>query len=197
MRSGAQVCSSLFCPQPDGDGGAFSSVFLGKQDAPWPFLRTSHLRGFFPASLPQQSHRSAFWFFPPPSAIPLFSFLRLFDMDHFKSLYRICYNVAFKKIFWSFDLKACGILAPRPGAEPTPPALALQGSPGLFLLDLVSATVLSKLSSRFVPHHLTLFGLISYSGSPCPAPSESSPLLSQFLQGHAGWCCFEISFFSS
>ena len=51
--------------------GAFSSVLLGKQDARWPFLWTSHLWGFFPAFFPQQSHCSAFWFFPPSSAIPI------------------------------------------------------------------------------------------------------------------------------
>ena len=70
--------------------------------------------------------------------------------------------------------------------------------PRLFL-DLMSATVFSKLSGRFAPYRLTLFGLISYSGSPCPAPPESSPLLSKFLQGHVGWSYsrFEISFFSS
>ena len=63
----------------------------------------------------------------------------------------------------------------------------------------MSATVFSKLSGRFAPYRLTLFGLISYSGSPCPAPPESSPLLSKFLQGHVGWSYsrFEISFFSS
>ena len=46
-------------------------------------------------------------------------------MDHFfKSLYRVCYNIAsFKKYFVFFYLKTCGILAPQPGIEPTPPAL--------------------------------------------------------------------------
>ena len=42
-------------------------------------------------------------------------------------------------------------------------------------------------------------GLISHSGSPCIAPPESSPLLSQFLQGCVGWSysSSEILFFSS
>ena len=44
-------------------------------------------------------------------------------MDHFKSLYRICYSIASVLCFGFFGREACGISAPRPGFEPTLPAL--------------------------------------------------------------------------
>ena len=69
-----------------------------------------------------------------PAFIPL-CLLRLkgvllcFDMDHFYSLYwicynnvTICYNIVFL-MFWFFGHEAPGILAPQPGIEPTPSAL--------------------------------------------------------------------------
>ena len=40
-----------------------------------------------------------------------------------KSLYWICYNIAYVSCFWFFVLKVCGILALRPQIKPTPPAL--------------------------------------------------------------------------
>ena len=40
-----------------------------------------------------------------------------------KILYWICYNIAFFFMFWFFDHEACGILAPWPRIEPSPPAL--------------------------------------------------------------------------
>ena len=57
-----------------------------------------------------------------------FSSSSFFNGDHFQSLYWACYNTAsvlffFFLIFWFFGDKACGILAPRPGIEPIPPAL--------------------------------------------------------------------------
>ena len=55
-----------------------------------------------------------FWFFFSP---------RTFDMEHFKSLYWICYNIASILCFGFFGCKACGILVvPWPGFEPAPPA---------------------------------------------------------------------------
>ena len=55
-----------------------------------------------------------FWFFFSP---------RIFDMEHFKSLYWICYNIASILCFGFFGCKACGILVvPWPGFEPAPPA---------------------------------------------------------------------------
>ena len=47
----------------------------------------------------------------------------LFDVDYFLSLYWICYNIPSVLCFGFFGHKACGILAPRPGIEPTCPAL--------------------------------------------------------------------------
>ena len=48
-------------------------------------------------------------------------------MDHFHSLYWICYYIAsvldFFFMFWFFSQEACGILAPQPGIELAPPAL--------------------------------------------------------------------------
>ena len=49
-------------------------------------------------------------------------------------------------MFWCFDCKPCGILAPRPGIEPTPPALEgkvlTTGLPGKFLKLLGSIPIL-------------------------------------------------------
>ena len=60
------------------------------------------------------------------------SFKDFFDVDHFLSLYWICYSIA--SVFWFFVFKACGILAPWPGVEPPPPALEAKvptpGPPG-------------------------------------------------------------------
>ena len=44
-------------------------------------------------------------------------------VDHFKSLYRICYSIASVLCFGFFGREACGISAPRPGFEPTLPEL--------------------------------------------------------------------------
>ena len=38
-----------------------------------------------------------------------FFFLNFFDVNNFKNLYLICYNIAFAFMFWS---EACGVLAP-------------------------------------------------------------------------------------
>ena len=44
-------------------------------------------------------------------------------------------------MFWFFDHKACGILAPQPGIEPTSPVLESEvlttGSPGKSHLDII------------------------------------------------------------
>ena len=48
-------------------------------------------------------------------------------------------------MFWCFDCKACGILAPQPGIEHTPPGLEGEvlstGLPGKFLKLLVSIPI--------------------------------------------------------
>ena len=46
-----------------------------------------------------------------------------FDVDHCQRLYGICYNIAPVSRFGLFGREACGILALRPGIQPTPPAL--------------------------------------------------------------------------
>ena len=46
------------------------------------------------------------------------------DVDHFSSLYWMCYNITFCSfMFWCFGHKACGILAPWSEVRPEPPAL--------------------------------------------------------------------------
>ena len=42
------------------------------------------------------------------------------DVDHFQSLYWICYNTVLV-LSWPFDLEKCGIPVPQPGMEPTHP----------------------------------------------------------------------------
>ena len=49
-----------------------------------------------------------------------FFFKDFFDVDHFKSLYWICYNIA---SVLCFGFLAWRILAPQPGIKPVPPAL--------------------------------------------------------------------------
>ena len=44
-------------------------------------------------------------------------------MDHFFSLYCICYNIASVLCFGFVAPEACGVLALWPGIEPAPPAL--------------------------------------------------------------------------
>ena len=59
----------------------------------------------------------------PRSPFYLFIFLKIFfDVDHFESLYQICYIIASVYIlaFWHV-----GVLAPQPGTEPI--TLALEG----------------------------------------------------------------------
>ena len=46
-----------------------------------------------------------------------------FDVGHLKSLYWICYNIAFVVYVLFFGFKACGFLAPLPGIKPAPPVL--------------------------------------------------------------------------
>ena len=48
----------------------------------------------------------------------------IFYVNHFKSLYLICYNIA--SLLYFFVCKALGILAPQPGIKPIPPALEVQ-----------------------------------------------------------------------
>ena len=64
---------------------------------------------------------------------PFFLDFCFFDVDHFKSLYWICYNIALG-FFFSFDPEACGILAAWLGIELPPPALECEvlttGPPG-------------------------------------------------------------------
>ena len=47
------------------------------------------------------------------------------DVDLFKSLYYICYNIVSVFMFWFFGCEACGILVPQSGIESAP--LALEG----------------------------------------------------------------------
>ena len=77
-------------------------------------------------------------------------------MDHFKSLYWICYNIAFVLcfgVFFFFGHNACGILAPQPGIEPAPPALEGEvlttGPPGKSLSHVLRKEYL--VSSRSAP----------------------------------------------
>ena len=48
------------------------------------------------------------------------------DVDHFSSLYWICFNIAPVSSFWFFDYEACGTLVPWPGMEQHLPALEAQ-----------------------------------------------------------------------
>ena len=72
-------------------------------------------------------------------------------------------------MFWFFGRKACGILAPRPGIEPAPPALEgkvlTTGPPGkslqLILIGLVCKTHQDnghKLHNMSLPSSFTLHG---------------------------------------
>ena len=45
--------------------------------------------------------------------------------------------------------EACGVLAPQPGIEPTVPALALQGSPGLRLLMIHEQNMAEAMRCHF------------------------------------------------
>ena len=60
----------------------------------------------------------------------LLLFVYLFIFKSLLNLLQYC----FCSVFWFFSHKACGILAPRPGIEPTPPALEgkvlINGPPG-------------------------------------------------------------------
>ena len=61
-------------------------------------------------------------------------------MDHFKSLYLLCDNIASVLCFVFFGHKTCGILASQPGNEPASTALEGEvltpGWPGKSLLLL-------------------------------------------------------------
>ena len=65
-----------------------------------------------------------------PATIPVcarspshfFKIFFFFDVDHFLNFDWICYNIA-SGSFWFFGYETCGILDPRPGIEPAPPAL--------------------------------------------------------------------------
>ena len=63
-----------------------------------------------------------------------------FNMNHFKSLCWIYYTIVSVLCFVYFGLEACGILVPRPGIEPTPPAqkgkVLTTGPPGKSLTVL-------------------------------------------------------------
>ena len=75
------------------------------------------------------------------------------DVDHFQSLYWICYNIVSifvqywifdfvqfcynicYNMFWFFGIRACGMLVPWPWIKLAPPALNCQGSPSIILRD--------------------------------------------------------------
>ena len=57
----------------------------------------------------------------PPGEMLFFFFF--FNVDHFKSLHWICYNIIPVFFFWFLDPRHVGILAPWAGIEPAPPAL--------------------------------------------------------------------------
>ena len=123
-------------------------------------------------------------------------------MDHFLSLLSSLLQCCFWLIFFNplvFWPQGMWDLSPQTRGWTHTSSIGPPGTSEAVSSWLVSATVFSKLNSRFVPYHLTLLGLISHSGSPCTAPPESSPLLSQFLQGCVGWSysSSEILFFSS
>ena len=77
-------------------------------------------------------HRSLCFQAPPPtpkfhfpstcSAKLVWSFSKIFDMEHFKNLHWICYNIASILSFGFFGCKTCGILVPWPGIEHARPA---------------------------------------------------------------------------
>ena len=60
-------------------------------------------------------------------------------------------------MFWFFGREACGILAPRPGIEPAPPALEGEvpttGPPGksLVIYFMYSSVYMSIPISQFIP----------------------------------------------
>ena len=57
----------------------------------------------------------------------------------------MCYNIV-SVLFWLFDYKACGILAPQPGIKPLPPAL--------------EARSLNHWTTREVPGNVNLMSLL-------------------------------------
>ena len=72
--------------------------------------------------------------------------LCIFDVDHFfKSLLNLLQH-CFCFMFWFFGLKACGILAPRPGIDPAPPALESKvlttGPPGKSPNSILSVDII-------------------------------------------------------
>ena len=68
-------------------------------------------------------------------------------MDHFLRVYWIYYNIVSILCFGFFGCKACGILVPQPGIEPTHPVL--EGS-------------LNHWTTREVPRHNGIALLIDY-----------------------------------
>ena len=63
-------------------------------------------------------------FLSEPCIVGSFSLFRFFFyVDHFKSLYWICYNIVSVLWFWCFGHKACETLVPRPRIKPLPSAL--------------------------------------------------------------------------
>ena len=58
----------------------------------------------------------------PTSWIQICLFNKIFNIDHLKSLYWLCYSIA-SVLFCFFGLETCGIVAPRPGVEPAPPCI--------------------------------------------------------------------------
>ena len=84
-----------------------------------------------------------------------FFFLKFFDVDHFKSLYWICYNISSALWFGFLAAGTCRVLAPWPGIKPVPPTLEGEvlttGLPGK-LLKKVLNTVLPQWFSPWATH---------------------------------------------
>ena len=60
-----------------------------------------------------------------PLNIVSYSFKDFFDVNHFKVFIEFA-TILFAFMFFSFGHKACGILVPQPGIEPTTPMLEVK-----------------------------------------------------------------------
>ena len=71
--------------------------------------------------------------------------LRFFDVDHFKTLHWVCYNIASALCLGFSGHEACGILALWPGIEPGPSALEGEvlttGPPGKSLFKCLAKSI--------------------------------------------------------
>ena len=61
--------------------------------------------------------------FPCPQGLSVLYLKSVFDVDHFKSPYCICYTVDSILCFGVLGHETCGLLASQPGIKPAAPAL--------------------------------------------------------------------------